>query len=59
MENKEFTLGELKAIQIVFEWAATQCREDLMGLLMYTGAFRLLEDSDGGVVQLARKIEEI
>lgn len=39
--NSETSLTEVqkKAIRIVFEFAAKHCREDIIGMLMYTGAF--------------------
>jgi 8-oxo-dGTP diphosphatase len=53
----DFNEGELRAISILVRRVADHCREDTIGALMYTGAFRQLEDDGHAVVALARKLD--
>lgn len=48
---------ELKALATLARRAAESCREDMIGAIMHTGAFRHLDDPDWAVVRLARKID--
>ncbi len=58
MKQTAFTDKELTAIKFMVQYLGRHgCHgEDVIGAIMYTGAFRLLEDSDKAVVALARKL---
>ncbi len=59
-EGEDFTESEMKAIFRLASYAAKYCGggEDLIGAIMYTGAFHFLKNQDEAVVTLVEKIEK-
>lgn len=57
--NINFTDKELHVIAHIMHIYAASCREDMIGGIMYSGGWRLLEDGDGAVCELADKINSI
>jgi hypothetical protein len=57
MNNPSFSDKEIAAIRHMIADLATQCREDIAGTILYTGAFHHLENGDAAVVELARKLK--
>lgn len=52
-----FTKGELLALKMMARSLAEYCREDIMGAILYTGAFHALPDDNGkSVVALHDKL---
>ena len=65
------TAGEMRAIRVLVDAAAKACREDTIGALLYTGAFKQLGGhtphvsgepfhmarDDSYIVEFARKLE--
>lgn len=58
VDDTDFTETEKQALAIVAKEAANVYREDIIGVLMLTGAFHALEDHDKAVVRLVQKIEK-
>ncbi|RTK97747.1 MAG: hypothetical protein EKK64_00600 [Neisseriaceae bacterium] len=56
-----FNDKEVAALYTIAKFAASRCGggEDLIGLIMYTGAFHALKDEcpDGAVIDLVKKLE--
>jgi hypothetical protein len=57
----EFTEKELRAIKYMIDYLAREgCHgEDTIGAILYTGAFRLLDDGPSAVTDLAKKLDAI
>lgn len=55
--SEALTDGEMRALRVLVDCAAKACREDAVGAILYTGAFRYLSDGDDSVCALAQKLE--
>ncbi len=52
-----FTAAEMGALRHIIWWAAGQCREDTIGLILYSGAKHLHLPGEHAAVNLAAKLE--
>lgn len=52
-----FTEKEIVAIKHMISVLAKDCREDVAGAILYTGAFRHLDGGDAAILALAHKLE--